>query len=252
MLLKNAWTKITAWLQSRTNRALPDINADLDDQGLLSPVDEQKKPDREQETTNNKVIVKPIPEKTTSLEKQQESFNQLIQQLQGINTHLDRQISQHAELMSRIDELPKLLGSFPEALENQSRTIAELLEQLKTAALKNHQFVDAVERIPAETAKQTDTLENINHQLGAAAEADVAMGESFNRFYDTLEKLEQTAAGQTDGIMQMSKTFAASDRYLKYLVSRQNKRFVWIFITAIGVCVLAILTLAVIIAMIIK
>jgi len=42
----------------------------------------------------------------------------------------------------------------------------------------------------------------------------------------------------------MSKTFAASDRYLKYIISRQNKRFMWIFIAAISVCVTAILILA--------
>jgi len=41
----------------------------------------------------------------------------------------------------------------------------------------------------------------------------------------------------------MSKTFAASDRYLKYIISRQNKRFMWIFVAAISICATAILIL---------
>jgi hypothetical protein len=41
--------------------------------------------------------------------------------------------------------------------------------------------------------------------------------------------------------MQMSKTFAASDRYLKYIISRQNKRFMWVFVIALGVCAVVIL-----------
>jgi hypothetical protein len=42
----------------------------------------------------------------------------------------------------------------------------------------------------------------------------------------------------------MSKTFAASDRYLKYVISRQRKSFIWVFTVALGVCLAAILILA--------
>jgi lipopolysaccharide/colanic/teichoic acid biosynthesis glycosyltransferase len=56
---------------------------------------------------------------------------------------------------------------------------------------------------------------------------------------------------QTEGISQMNKTFAASDRYLKYIISRQHKRFMWVFVTAMSVCLLAIaaLVIAIIMAM---
>ena len=114
---------------------------------------------------------------------------------------------------------------------------------MRAAAAKNQQFLDAVEKIPNETAKQTDALVDIDHQLGAAADADVQMTESFNKFNQTMDKLDQSTLAQTDSIMQMSRTFATSDRYLKYIVSRQNKRFVWVFITAMGICVAVILIL---------
>jgi len=136
-----------------------------------------------------------------------------------------------------------LLEGFPELLENQKQVTGQLLEQLKAAAIKNEQFIDAVEKIPTETAKQTDALVDIDHQLAAAADTDVQMAESFNKFNETLDKLNQSTLGQTDSIMQMSKTFSTSDRYLKYIISKQNRRFMWIFVTAIGVCVLAILVL---------
>jgi hypothetical protein len=70
------------------------------------------------------------------------------------------------------------------------------------------------------------------------------MVESFNKFNETLEKLNNSTIGQTAGIEQMSKTFATSDRYLKYIVSRQNRRFVWVFVAALGVCVAVILIFA--------
>ena len=139
--------------------------------------------------------------------------------------------------------MPKLLESFPAVVENQRQLTEQLFEQLKTAAVKQEQFIDAVDKIPTETAKQTDALVDINHQLAAAADVDVQVVESFNKFNQTLDKLNENTAGHTDSITRMSRTFATSDRYLKYIVSRQSKRFAWLFVSAIGVCVLVILIL---------
>ena len=191
-------------------------------------------------------VVRAVPpaDRAESLEKLQQGFDKLIEQLQGINEHLSRQASQHQDLMSRIEQLPGLLESFPAVVENQKRMTEQLLDQLKGAAAKNERFIDAVEKIPTETAKQTDALVNIDHQLAAAADIDVQMTESFNNFNETLGKLNESTVGQTDGIIQMSKTFSASDRYLKYIISKQSKRFMWIFIAAISVCVACILILA--------
>ena len=145
--------------------------------------------------------------------------------------------------MRRIEQLPQLLEGFPGLLDNQKRIIDQLLEQVKSAGAKDQQFISAVEKIPAETARQTDALVDIDHQLAAAADTDVQMAESFNKFNETLDKLNQNTVGQTDSIAQMSRTFAAGDRYLKYIVSRQNKRFMWVFITAVSVCAAMVLIL---------
>jgi chromosome segregation ATPase len=250
MALKDFWSKTKSktgdWLRAHKPAGVKDYQPDVDDEGLIAQDVEQvetagdEKPDE-----SNRVEVKAIQsvKKQESLERLQEGFNKLVVQLQGINEHLNRQVGQHEELMGRLEELPKLLESFPAVAENQRQVIEQLLEQLKASAVKNNQFIDAVEKMPTETAKQTDALVNINHQLAAAADTDVQMTESFNSFNDTLDKLNQSTLGQTDGILQMSKTFATSDRYLKYIISRQNKRFLWIFVTALSVCVLAILVL---------
>ncbi len=146
--------------------------------------------------------------------------------------------------MGRIEQLPRLLESFPAVVESQKQIIEELLGQLRATAAKQQQFVDAVENIPGEIGKQTDALVDIDHQLAAAADTDVQMAESFNKFNETLEKLNESTVGQSDSITQMSKTFATSDRYLKYILSRQNRRFVWVFVAAVGVCVAVIMIFA--------
>jgi hypothetical protein len=178
------------------------------------------------------------------VEKLQEGFNQLVEQLQQINEHLSLQLSQHYELMGRVRQLPQLLESLPSAVENQKNLTTQLLGQLRTTAAKDQQFIEAVGQIPAETARQTDTLTLINHQLAAAADIDVQMAESFLKFKDTLDRLNRSTLSNTEGILQMSRTFATSDRYVKYVMTRLNQRFTWVLAGALSVCLAAIGALA--------
>ena len=249
MTIKDIWAETGNWLRSHKLSRLGNSQPDIDDEGLISQdaestgtaVDDVGRTGQQ----SDKLIVKAVPpmDKHESLEKLHKGFNKLVEQLQDINEHLNRQVTQHEDLMGRLEQLPKLLESFPSVVENQKQITEQLLEQLRAAAAKNQQFLDAVEKIPNETAKQTDALVDIDHQLSAAADTDVQMTESFNKFNQTMDKLDQSTLAQTDSIMQMSRTFATSDRYLKYIVSRQNKRFVWVFITALSICVAVILIL---------
>ncbi len=170
------------------------------------------------------------------IEKLQEGFNRLVGQLEQINEHLNEQVAQHQELMGKVRQLPQVLECLPSAVENQKRLTAQLLDQLQSAATKDQQFLEVVGRIPTETARQTEALVSIDHQLAAAADTDVQMTQSFVKFRDTLDRLNNNTVSNTEGILQMSKTFATSDRYLKYVVNKLNKRYAWVFGIAMGVC----------------
>ncbi len=281
MAFKDIWAETSNWLRSRRIYKRVDHRPEIDEEGLISQdsdsigTAETTLADSEQRTADSPQVEalrrkKPNDKHSVSeadaeskvqypvsrlenaesgnanesLEKFREGFDKLINQLQGINGHLNRQAEQHEALMERIKQLPGLLESFPAMVENQKKITEQLLEQLRSMAAKNEQFMDAVEKIPAETAKQTDALVDIDHQLAAAADIDVQMADNFNSFNRTLDKLNQSTVSQTNGISQMSKTYAASDRYLKYIISKQSRRFMWIFIAAISVCTVVILILA--------
>jgi len=250
MTLKDFWTKTksktSGWVQAHKSSNHKDYKPQVDDEGLITQdADSPESAVDDMDAQSDKIVVKAVQpvSKPETLEKLQAGFDKLIDKLQGINEHLNRQVTQNEEMMSRIEQLPQLLEGFPELLENQKQVTGQLLEQLKAAAIKNEQFIETVEKIPTETAKQTDALVDIDHQLAAAADTDVQMAESFNKFNETLDKLNQSTITHTDSIKQMGKTFATSDRYLKYIISRQSKRFVWIFIAAISVCAVVILIL---------
>ncbi len=281
MAFKDIWAETSNWLRSHKINFSGHHRPEIDEEGLISqdndsiertevsqledsgqrrtesprvealrPKKQNDKPTTSDADTESKAQF-PVSriEKTESgnsaetLEKFREGFDKLINQLQGINGHLNRQAEQHEALMERIKQLPGLLESFPAMVENQKKITEQLLEQLRSMGAKNEQFMDAVEKIPAETSKQTDALVEIDHQLAAAADIDVQMADNFNSFNRTLDKLNQSTVSQTNGILQMSKTYAASDRYLKYILSKQSRRFTWVFFTAISICTVVILIL---------
>jgi uncharacterized phage infection (PIP) family protein YhgE len=253
MAMKDFWSNTGNWLRSHKPAGGAKFKPEIDEDGLISQEEEVKETTEmveekvePVEPENDKVLVKAVApaEKVETLDKVQDGFRKLIEQLQDINEHLSSQVAQQEKLTGRMEQMPKLLESFPSVVENQRQMTEKLLEQLKAAAAKNQQFMDAIEKIPAETSKQTDALVDINHQLAAAADSDVQRAESFNKFHQSLDKLSDTSQAQTDSIMQMSRTFYTSDRYLKYIVSRQNKRFIWVYVISLSVCVAVILILA--------
>ena len=247
MNIQDIWKKIVRRLGLKHPRF--DIFGDVDELGLLRTDSGRDDSSGHSGSAEQSMMRKPI-DKPQSLERLQEGFNRLIGQLEGINENLAQQAHQQKELIDNISQLPKVVESFPSAIANQQRMIEHLSEQMEAAAIANRQFVEAVKKIPDEAMRQTDALHSMNRQLSSLADTDMVMNENFAKFNGALEKLSSVTAGQTDGIMQMSQTFQESDQYLKHLVSQQNKRFTWIFFTAMGVCVFVILALITIIVFI--
>jgi len=248
MTLKQLRQKAGNWWAGHNKSHARSVSIDKD--GLICENDpvSQKQP----QPVDTEAIVK----KAGSMERKQnteilgDAFNSLIGQLQGINDHLNKQIGQHEELMARIEKLPELLETLPDVVSSQRKLVDQLLEQLRARDFKDQHFADIVQKIPTETGKQTDVLVDMNRKLSVATDINAQMSDGFNRFNDTLGKLDTDTVSQTDGIMQMRKTFAASDRYLKFLISKQSRRFMWIFITATAVCVFAIIALVLCVVMV--
>lgn len=248
MSLRSILAAPTSWFRTHRYEQIPHCGAYVNDEGLISggfdPEDDFDDA-HSAGAAGEPIVVNTVAsvDRREPVEKLQEGFNKLVDQLEKINGHLNEQLTQHEELMGRVRELPQALESFPEAVENQRVLTTELLNQLRVSASKDQEFIEAVGRIPAETNRQTETLAGISRHLEASAETDVRLTDSFTRFRNTLDRLNQNTACNTEGILQMSRTFAASDRHLKLVVNKLNRRFVWMLVGTIGVGVTAICAL---------
>jgi len=239
MGLKELLSRFVNWFRSRRLSAHGDYgSSELYDDELTMARDSAQSGGE-----NNSLKAVNVRGKSESIEKLQAGFERLIDELSGINDHLRKQVAQHEELIARVDQLPRLAESFPATVENQKILTDQLMTQLKANLLKDQQLLSTIDKIPAESAKQTDALINIDRQLAASADVDVQMTETFNKFNESLGKLNQSTKDHSEGIAQMSRTFAASDRYLKFIVTRQTRQFMWVFYSALGICIAVIIVL---------
>jgi hypothetical protein len=225
MTLKDILAGTSSWLRAHRYEAAGRCEPALNDEGLLASrfdAADDFAHTRSAGAATEPVVVTSV----TSLDRREpaetleEGFNKLVDQLDRINGHLNRQLAQHEELMGRVRELPQALETLPAAIENQKKLTNQLIDQLRNSTTKNQQFIEAT----------------INHQLAAAAETDVQLTDSFVKFKGTLDRLNHNTISNTEGIMQMSRTFAASDRYLKYVVGKMNRRYAWTLALALSVC----------------
>lgn len=245
MAIKDFWKKTYNLINVKGR---PSFEPEITNDGLIASADENQDPTPKPE--HNHVIVKKTPQNSReqSIELIQQGMTDLLSQLKGINDNLAKQVHQQETLTDRIENLPEMVKTIPAVVHNQSKTVDAMLEQLKSEESRSEKFIEAVEKIPAETGKQTDALTDIKHQLSASSETDVQMAESFNNFKNSVDTLNNMSKMQTDSLQAMNKTFAASDRYMKYLVSKQSKRFAWLFIATISISTISIITLIIIIA----
>ncbi|MBN1508634.1 MAG: hypothetical protein JW955_17435 [Sedimentisphaerales bacterium] len=248
MTLRGLLSGTASWLRSHRYEDGGHCDPALDDDGLLAidfGVGTDARNVQSAGTRSEPVMVSTITsiERREPVERLQEGLDRLVGELEQINGHLSEQLAQHEELMGRVRHLPQLIETLPSAVENQKKLTAQLLDQLRSTAAKDRRFCEVVEEIPAAAARQTDALIDINHQLAVAADVDVQMAEGFNKFRMTLERLNQSTVGNTEGILQMSRTFATSDRHLKYIVARLNRRYVWTLAVTLGVCLSVIASL---------
>lgn len=216
----------------------------LDEHGLVrDDLIKDTSPRKHPEPAPRVIVAEPRTEQNQSLERIQENFNRFVDQLQGINSNLSKQVAQQQQLGEKLDKLPSVIQSVPEMIENQHRSLDEVLRQLRSSQMRSEEFIDVVHQIPREAIKQTETIQKMNQHLAAAAETDMVMRDTINGFGDTVSKLTEATEANREAILNMSKAFVASDRYMKYLVQVQNRRLIWVFLASLTICLLAVLAM---------
>lgn len=178
-----------------------------------------------------------VKKKKDPAEVLNEAVNRLVEKLESINGNLDQQVGQNQRLVQRMDVLPEMLSSLPRAVEENRQAFARVADQLEQKASRDE--------------KMSEELVGIHEKVSAATQTHDRMAENFSTFSDTLAKLDQNTVNQSDWLRQFSHAFAESERYFKYALEKQQRRFYWILGISVGICFFSIASLVVAIALLV-
>lgn len=193
--------------------------------------DKNSSGDREQSSVvplrSNSMVTK----KKDGAEVFNEAVDKLVGKLENINDNLASQVKQNQQLVERMDAIPEMLSTMPKAVEEQRQAFAQVAEQLRQKVARDE--------------KVAEELSGIHEKVAAGAEVDAKMCDNFSTFSETLSKLDNDTVSQTEWLEQMNRTFAASERYLKYAMAKQQTRFYWVLAISLGVCLAVVIGLIV-------
>lgn len=142
---------------------------------------------------------------------------------------------QPVEQKDKTEVLVEAFERLVDKLENINDTFNKQLD-------RDEKIADILSQLPEHADKQTEALVDINRMLSDSAEVDSQLTENFTEFSNTLSKLNTSTVQQSDMLMQMNRTYAASDICLRDMINRQNTRFLWMFFTSVGICSIALIT----------
>ncbi|MBL7214549.1 MAG: hypothetical protein ISS71_02590 [Phycisphaerae bacterium] len=192
-------------------------------------------PDANEPSTNPAIVPlrsnSMVTKKKDSAEVFNEAVEKLVGKLESINENLASQVKQNERLVERMDMLPGMLMPLPKAVEEQRQAFAQVAEQLRQKVARDE--------------KVAEELSGIHEKVAHAAEVDAKMCDNFSTFSDTLSKLDNDTVSQTEWIQQMSRTFSASERYIKYAIAKQQARFYWVFGISLAICLFAVIALTI-------
>lgn len=194
---------------------------------------------------NTQVVVLRSPDVEAALKKKKDSaelfsdaVNKLVEKLEGINTSLDLQVHHNQQLVEKMDRLPELLSSLPGNAERQEKIFTELTEQMRQKTRQDERSVEA--------------LSGIHEKVTACAEIEGKISDHFVDLGRSLTKLDENTVSQTDWIQHLNRSYTSSEQYLRDALTKQQKRFYWLFGLSLAVSVLTLTALAVAVIMLLS
>jgi regulator of replication initiation timing len=184
-----------------------------------------------------------IVTKKDHVERFTDAVHQMVEKLEGIRTHLDKQVGQNEQLLEQMAKLPDLLNTLPQSVGRQEEALRALLGRLEEKDRQDRQILDTLSSLPDQAIRQTQTLEEIHQQMAESLQSDSQLNQQVGRVCETLTKLGQDTVSQTEWLEHVCRTFTMTDRYLKLTLAKQQKRFLWMMAIGMGICLLSVLGL---------
>jgi len=138
-----------------------------------------------------------------SLEQLRAGYERLLELVDAMHTHFNRQDRRAEELAAGIDRIGNTLVQLAETQRAQGECIAVIADQVDQAAKHSAKVATTLLELPAAVQAQTEAVRLVGRQMEAAREADARFLEHFSQ---AAESLRTVGSAQVELLQRLHET----------------------------------------------
>ena len=246
MRLKTLWQGIVAGPKKRKQNEYEKIS-----RSEITDVLENAKAQQE-------LVVKQVNDKEKQFDKFNDGIDKLVDKLDVMNEHfkgssdlLSRNNQLYAQLLVKVDQLPQAIQDIQSGRE-QREMFEAVIDQMHSFSRDNQKFVQVVEKLGPEAARQTNELMEISRYLQDNVDNGGRMLENFAKLNDSLEALNGNSVSQIQSTDRMNRSIAVSTRHQKLMQFKLHKQSAWMFYTVVGFSIFSLSILGTMVYMLLR
>ena len=176
----------------------------------------------------------------TVLEKLQEGYLQVIDLVDSMQKHQQRQDTRAMEISSSLSRVAETLGTIESSGRDQARTLARIADELGAGNERSARWEEALSEFPRMAEAQRQVLSDVAHQMEAAGQRDNQMAQSLESFREAVTSLGDATTASSVAVKSLQMSALESHERTAALMKEQNKRFTMLFVVTLVLVAIAI------------
>ena len=177
-----------------------------------------------------------------AVEKLQQGYLQVIDLVESIQKHQQRQDTHAVEISSSLSRMADTLSAIDAGGREQAQKLLNIADELRAANQQAEKWSETFSEIPRLAEAQRQTLTDVARQMEAVGERDSQMAQSLDSFREAVTSLGDATTASTVAVKSLQMSTLESHERAAVLMREQNKRFMMLFVISLVLVATAIVT----------
>ncbi len=176
------------------------------------------------------------------LEKLQDGYMQVIELVETIRKHQDRQDERAIEFSSSLTKMASALTEIEKGNHQQVDRLGSIAEELKAGNKRGDHWQEVLAEFPKAAQAQREALISVTRQMEAVGDRDDKMTGSLDSLRDAVTALGDATTASSVAVKNLQMTAIEDSERTADLLEAQNKRFTMLFALTVTLTLVALVT----------
>ena len=176
------------------------------------------------------------------LEKLQDGYLQVIELVETIRKHQDRQDERAVEFSTSLSNMARTLSEIEKGNHDQVDQLGNIAEELRAGNKRGDHWQEVLAEFPKTAQAQRDALMSVTRQMEAVGDRDDKMTGSLDSLREAVTALGDATTASSVAVKNLQMTAIEDSERTADLLEAQNKRFTMLFALTVTLTLVALIT----------